>query len=155
MPKVVSSSVVTSPEKSPSGGHSRRRPRSKYLDREKKSWKDKWPGWHPWTLAQRRKDKKVRERFKELGYCPDPNKQGNYPCLCGQYPDDHCVWWMGGNFKGKKGNPKELEVKTPDHLFCLRCRKRVYEKDIADAINAWHEMKGPRATLRRALLSDE
>ena len=97
----------------------------------------------------------MRERFKELGYCPDPNKQGNYPCLCGEYPDDHCVWWMGGNFKGKKGNPKELEVKTPDHLFCLRCRKRVYEKDIADAINAWHEMKGPRATLRRALLSDE
>ena len=34
----------------------------------------------------------------------------------------------------------------------LRCKKRVYEADIAEAIQAWHKMKGPRASLRKALI---
>ena len=94
--------------------------------------------WSEEQIKQRKKDKIVRERFKALGYLPKGDT-GNYPCLCGQYPDDHFVWWLGGT-KNK-----------PDNLMCMRCRKRVYEKDIADAISAWHKMKGPRAKLRKIL----
>lgn len=94
--------------------------------------------WSEEQIKQRKKDKIVRERFKALGYLPK-GSTGNYPCLCGQYPDDHFVWWMGGT------------KSQPDHLYCLRCRKRVYQDDIADAISAWHKMKGQRAILRKAL----
>ena len=95
--------------------------------------------WSEKQIRQRKKDKIVKERFKALGYVKG-GVMGNYPCLCGQYPDDHPVWWVGG------ANSKA------DHLLCMRCRKRVYEDDIADAITAWHEMKGPRAKLRKALI---
>ena len=94
--------------------------------------------WSEEQIKQRKKDKIVRERFKALGYLPK-GSTGNYPCLCGQYPDDHFVWWLGGT------------KNQPDHLMCMRCRKRGYEKDIADAISAWHKMKGPRAKLRKIL----
>ena len=95
--------------------------------------------WSDEQIKQRKKDKIVRERFKALGYVPK-GSTGNYPCLCGQYPDDHFVWWLGGT------------KNQADHLYCLRCRKRVYQDDIADAISAWHKMKGPRAKLRKALI---
>ena len=95
--------------------------------------------WAEEQIKQRKKDKIVRERFKALGYLPK-GSTGNYPCLCGQYPDDHFVWWMGGT------------KSQPDHLYCLRCRKRLYQDEIADAISAWHKMKGPRAKLRKALI---
>ena len=95
--------------------------------------------WSEDQIRQREKDKKVRERFKALGYV-QKGSTGNYPCLCGQYPDDHPVWWLGGT------------KSQADHLYCLRCRKRVYQDDIADAITSWHEMKGPRAKLRKALI---
>ena len=98
-------------------------------------------------MKQRAKDKAVSKRFEELGYCKG-GVNDNYPCLCGDYPDDHPVWWMGGTFD-KYGNKK-----VPDHLFCLRCRKRVYEEDIAEAITAWKDMKVPRAKLSR-ILRDE
>lgn len=104
--------------------------------------------WPKHILEQRKKDKKVKERFKELGYT-EGGTMGHYPCLCGEYPDDNPVWWMGGNFN------KSGEKKTPDHLFCLRCKKRVYENDIAEAIKAWHTMKSPMATLRRAMIDDD
>ena len=94
--------------------------------------------WSEEQIKQRKKDKIVRERFNALGDLPKGDT-GNYPCLCGQYPDDHFVWWLGGT------------KNQPDHLMCMRCRKRVYEKDIADAISAWHKMKGPRAKLRKIL----
>ena len=94
--------------------------------------------WTESQIKQRIKDKVVRKRFKALGYA-EGGTGGHYPCLCGDYPEDNPVWWMGGT------NSK------PDHLYCLRCRKRVYEADIAEAIKAWHEMKGPRASLRKAL----
>ena len=94
--------------------------------------------WSEEQIKQRKKDKIVRERFKALGYLPKGDT-GNYPCLCGHYPDDHFVWWLGGT------------KNQPDPLMCMRCRKRVYEKDIADAISAWHKMKGPRAKLRKIL----
>ena len=109
--------------------------RDKYRKRPTKSkvnWSEK-------QIKQRIKDKVVKERFKALGYCKG-GTQGHYPCLCGDYPEDNPVWWMGGTDN------------KPDHLFCLRCKKRVYENDIADAIKAWHEMKGPRAKLRKALI---
>ena len=112
--------------------------------------KRKSVGWNyrpQWTVQQRAKDKAVRKRFEELGYCKG-GINDNYPCLCGDYPDDHPVWWMGGTFD-KYGNKK-----VPDHLFCLRCRKRVYEEDIAEAITAWKDMKVPRAKLSR-ILRDE
>jgi len=96
--------------------------------------------WSDEQIKQRKKDKIVRERFKALGYVPK-GSAGNYPCLCGQYPDDHFVWWLGGT------------KNQADHLYCLRCRKRVYQDDIADAISAWHKMKGPRAKLRKALIN--
>ena len=76
----------------------------------------------PWTEEQRRqrvKDKHVRLRFKQLGYEP---KGYSYPCLCGEKPDDFCVWWLGGN-KSKS-----------DHLYCLSCGKRFYELEIAKAL---------------------
>jgi len=95
--------------------------------------------WSDEQIRQREKDKIVRERFKALGYV-QKGSTGNYPCLCGQYPDDHPVWWLGGT------------KSQADHLYCLRCRKRVYQDDIADAITSWHEMKGPRAKLRKALI---
>ena len=94
--------------------------------------------WSEKQIRQRIKDKVVRERFKALGYCKG-GTGGHYPCLCGDYPDENPVWWMGGT------NSK------PDHLFCLRCKKRVYEDDIAKAIQAWHKMKAPKAFLRKAL----
>ena len=95
--------------------------------------------WSDDQIRQRKKDKIVKERFKALGYV-EKGSTGNYPCLCGQYPDDHPVWWLGGT------------KNQADHLYCLRCRKRVYQDDIADAITSWHEMKGPRAKLRKALI---
>ncbi len=95
--------------------------------------------WSDDQIRQRKKDKIVKERFKALGYV-EKGSTGNYPCLCGEYPDDNTIWWLGGT------------KSAADHLFCLRCRKRVYEKDIADAISAWHKMKGPRAKLRKALI---
>jgi len=95
--------------------------------------------WLEKQIEQRIKDKIVKERFKTLGYIQG-GTGGHYPCLCGEYPEDHLVWWMGGTNS------------QPDHLYCLRCRKRVYEADIAEAIKAWHKMKGPRATLRKALI---
>ena len=94
--------------------------------------------WSDAQIRQRKKDRIVKQKFKALGYC-EKGSSGNYPCLCGELPDDYTVWWIGGT------------KSAPDHLYCLRCRKRVYEKDIADAIKAWHEMKGPRAKLRQAL----
>jgi len=94
--------------------------------------------WTESQIKQRIKDKVVRKRFKALGYA-EGGTGGHYPCLCGDYPDEHPVWWMGGTNS------------RPDHLYCLRCRKRVYEEDIAEAIKAWHEMKGPRDKLRKAL----
>ena len=94
--------------------------------------------WTEAQIRQRKKDRIVKERFKALGYC-EKGSTGNYPCLCGEYPDENTVWWMGGT------------KSAPDHLYCLRCRKRVYEKDIADAIKSWHESSGPRAKLRKAL----
>ncbi len=100
--------------------------------------------WPKHTLDQRRKDKAVRKRFEELGYTKG-GLNNHYPCLCGDYPDDYPVWWMGGTFD-KYGNKK-----IPDHLYCLRCRKRVYEDDIAEAINAWKDIKGPKAKLSHVL----
>ena len=97
------------------------------------------PVWSEKQIRQRIKDKVVKERSKSLGYCKG-GTSGHYPCLCGDYPDENPVWWMGG-----------VDSK-PDHLFCLRCKKRVYEADIAEAIKAWHKMKGPRASLRKALI---
>ncbi len=94
--------------------------------------------WTESQLKQRIKDKIVKERFKSLGYT-EGGTGGHYPCLCGDYPDEHPVWWMGGTNS------------RPDHLYCLRCKKRVYEDDIADAIQAWHKMKAPKAILRKAL----
>ena len=104
--------------------------RDKY--RKKSSKRSHKVVWSEKQIRQRIKDKVVRERFKALGYCKG-GTGGHYPCLCGDYPDENPVWWMGGT------NSK------PDHLFCLRCKKRVYEADIAEAIQAWHKMKGPRA----------
>jgi hypothetical protein len=95
--------------------------------------------WSEKQIRQRVKDKVVKERFKSLGYTQG-GTGGHYPCLCGDYPDENPVWWMGGV------NSK------PDHLFCLRCKKRVYEDDIAKAIQSWHKMKGPKAFLRKALI---
>ena len=95
--------------------------------------------WSDEQIRQRKKDKIVRERFKALGYV-EKGSTGNYPCLCGQHPDEHTIWWLGGT------------KNQADHLYCLRCRKRVYQDDIADAISAWHKMKGPRAKLRKALI---
>ena len=112
------------------------------LRRDKYKKKSKRPHKTVWSekqIRQRIKDKVVKKRFKALGYT-EGGTAGHYPCLCGDYPDDNPVWWMGGT------NSK------PDHLYCLRCRKRVYEADIAEAIKAWHEMKGPRASLRKALI---
>ena len=96
------------------------------------------PVWSEKQIRQRIKDKVVRERFKSLGYCKG-GTSGHYPCLCGDYPDENPVWWMGGTNS------------RPDHLFCLRGKKRVYEDDIAKAIQAWHKMKAPKAFLRKAL----
>ena len=96
--------------------------------------------WSDTQIRQRKKDRIVKQKFKALGYC-EKGSSGNYPCLCGELPDEYTVWWIGGT------------KSAPDHLYCLRCRKRVYEKDIADAIKAWHEMKGPRAKLRKALIT--
>jgi len=96
--------------------------------------------WSDTQIRQRKKDRIVKQKFKALGYC-EKGSSGNYPCLCGELPDEYTVWWIGGT------------KSAPDHLYCLRCRKRVYEKDIADAIKAWHEMKGPRAKLRQALIT--
>jgi len=112
--------------------------RDKYKKKKSKFRKD-IVRWTESQIKQRIKDKAVKERFKALGYT-EGGTQGHYPCLCGDYPEDNPVWWMGGT-NGK-----------PDHLLCLRCRKRVYENDIADVIKAWHEMKGPRAKLRKALI---
>jgi len=116
------------------------------LNSAEKSRRDKYrkrlvnrPVWSDKQIRQRIKDKVVRERFKSLGYCKG-GTSGHYPCLCGDYPDENPVWWMGGTDS------------KPDHLFCLRCKKRVYEADIAEAIQAWHKMKGPRASLRKALI---
>ena len=111
--------------------------RDKY--RKKSSRRPNKVVWSDKQIRQRIKDKVVKERFKSLGYCKG-GTSGHYPCLCGDYPDENPVWWMGGT------NSK------PDHLFCLRCKKRVYEADIAEAIQAWHKMKGPRASLRKALI---
>ena len=111
--------------------------RDKY--RKKSSRKPNKVVWSDKQIRQRIKDKVVKERFKSLGYCKG-GTSGHYPCLCGDYPDENPVWWMGGTNS------------RPDHLFCLRCRKRVYEADIAEAIQAWHKMKGPRASLRKALI---
>jgi hypothetical protein len=94
--------------------------------------------WSESQIRQRIKDKVVKERFKSLGYCKG-GASGHYPCLCGDYPDENPVWWMGGT------NSK------PDHLLCLRCKKHVYEDDIAKAIQSWHKMKAPKAFLRKAL----
>jgi hypothetical protein len=108
-------------------------------DKYKKSSKRKSKSiWSEKQIRQRIKDKVVRERFKALGYAKG-GTGGHYPCLCGDYPEDNPVWWMGGTDN------------KPDHLYCLRCRKRVYEDEIADAIKAWHEMKKPRDSLRKAL----
>jgi len=108
-------------------------------DKYKKSSKRKSKTvWSEKQIRQRIKDKIVRERFKALGYAKG-GTGGHYPCLCGDYPEDNPVWWMGGTDN------------KPDHLYCLRCRKRVYEDEIADAIKAWHEMKKPRDSLRKAL----
>jgi hypothetical protein len=108
-------------------------------DKYKKSSKRKSKSiWSEKQIRQRIKDKIVRERFKALGYAKG-GTGGHYPCLCGDYPEDNPVWWMGGTDN------------KPDHLYCLRCRKRVYEDEIADAIKAWHEMKKPRDSLRKAL----
>ena len=109
--------------------------RDKY---RKKSKKPNKVTWSEKQIRQRIKDKVVKERFKALGYT-EGGTGGHYPCLCGDYPDENPVWWMGGT------NNK------PDHLYCLRCKKRVYENNIAEAIKAWHEMKGPRDKLRKAL----
>jgi len=116
------------------------------LNSAEKSRRDKYrkrlvnrPVWSDKQIRQRIKDKVVRERFKSLGYCKG-GTSGHYPCLCGDYPDENPVWWMGGTDS------------KPDHLFCLRCKKRVYEADIAEAIQAWHKMKGPRASLRKSLI---
>ena len=111
--------------------------RDKY--RKKSSRKPNKVVWSDKQIRQRIKDKVVKERFKSLGYCKG-GTSGHYPCLCGDYPDENPVWWMGGTNS------------RPDHLFCLRCKKRVYEADIAEAIQAWHKMKGPRASLRKALI---
>ena len=111
--------------------------RDKY--RKKSSRKPNKVVWSDKQIRQRIKDKVVKERFKSLGYT-EGGTGGHYPCLCGDYPDDNPVWWMGGTNS------------RPDHLFCLRCKKRVYEADIAEAIKAWHKMKGPRAKLRKALI---
>ena len=110
--------------------------RDKYIKKSKPRYKPTI--WSEKQVRQRIKDKVVRERFKALGYAKG-GTSGHYPCLCGEYPDENPVWWMGG------------ADKKPDHLYCLRCRKRVYETDIAEAITAWHKMKGPRASLRKAL----
>ena len=111
--------------------------RDKY--RKKSSKRPNKVVWSEKQIRQRIKDKVVKERFKSLGYCKG-GTSGHYPCLCGDYPDENPVWWMGGTDS------------KPDHLFCLRCKKRVYEADIAEAIQAWHKMKGPRASLRKALI---
>ena len=110
--------------------------RDKY--RKKSSKRSHKVVWSDKQVKQRIKDKVVRERFKALGYCKG-GTSGHYPCLCGDYPDENPVWWMGGTNS------------RPDHLFCLRCKKRVYEDDIAKAIQAWHKMKVPKAFLRKAL----
>ena len=110
--------------------------RDKY--RKKSSKRSHKVVWSDKQIKQRIKDKVVRERFKALGFCKG-GTGGHYACLCGDYPDENPVWWMGGT------NSK------PDHLFCLRCKKRVYEEDIAKAIQAWHKMKVPKAFLRKAL----
>ena len=113
--------------------------RKEKVNRRRKAKTVKSVVWSDEQIRQREKDAKVRERFKALGYV-EKGSTGNYPCLCGEYPDDNTIWWLGGT------------KSAADHLFCLRCRKRVYEKDIADAISAWHKMKGPRAKLRKALI---
>ena len=109
-----------------------RLPQGRYQKKARTVWSEK-------QIKQRIKDKVVGERFKALGYVKG-GTGGHYPCLCGDYPEENPVWWMGGTNS------------RPDHLYCLRCRKRVYEADIAEAIKAWHKMKGPRATLRKALI---
>ena len=113
--------------------------RKEKVNRRRKAKTVKSVVWSDEQIRQREKDAKVRERFKALGYV-EKGSTGNYPCLCGQHPDEHTIWWLGGT------------KNQSDHLYCLRCRKRVYQDDIADAISAWHKMKGPRASLRKALI---
>ena len=111
--------------------------RDKY--RKKSSKRHNKVVWSDKQIRQRIKDKVVKERFKSLGYCKG-GTSGHYPCLWGDYPDENPVWWMGG-----------VDSK-PDHLFCLSCKNGVYEAELAEANKAWHKMKGPRASLRKALI---
>ena len=74
---------------------------------------------------------RIVDRLEQLGYRRGgPNN--SFPCFCGKQ-DQSSVWWLCNN-KSK-----------PDHLFCLRCTKRVYEHDIKETLSKlfkiWKEEK--------------
>ena len=93
----------------------------------KRFWKQKKKKSSPEWEKRRREDRIVVERLHDLGYRKG-GENNNFPCFCGDRPDEHCVWWLAHN--NKKGN----------HLFCLRCTKRCYEHEIKDTLKKLFEV---------------
>jgi hypothetical protein len=91
----------------------------------KRSSKTKRSAWTPQEEKDRKRSRAIVSRLSELGYKKGDN--GNFPCFCGERPDDYSVWWLSNN------NSRE------DHLFCLRCTKRIPEFKIKDMLKEYFE----------------